>query len=145
MNRFVCEIVLAKDMKKDDVFWDGSMGWFKVAETPGSELEELRAEQIINYDGETEGSCLFTEEFYLVRRKVVECPLEFREPWALDERGLFIHIVGKEHARVLDVRGWGYLTGGGGGALGLPEPKAERIEQQLARHITDLHNKAVER
>jgi len=34
---------------------------------------------------------------------------------------------------MIDVRGWGYLTGGGSGALGLDAGEAERLQDDLGR------------
>lgn len=41
-------------------------------------------------------------------------------------------------ARLADVRGWGYLTGGGHGALGLPGEKAREIQDALGRLIAAI-------
>jgi hypothetical protein len=38
-------------------------------------------------------------------------------------------------AKVCDIRGWGYLTGKGHGALGLPEAEAIAIQEANARLI----------
>lgn len=36
---------------------------------------------------------------------------------------------------MIDVRGWGYLTGGGSGALGLDADTASRLQDELGRLI----------
>lgn len=38
--------------------------------------------------------------------------------------------------KLLDVRGWGHLTGGG--AHGLPEAKAAEIQDEIGEHIAKL-------
>lgn len=38
-------------------------------------------------------------------------------------------------AKICDIRGWGYLTGNGHGALGLPPEEAVRIQDANARLI----------
>lgn len=43
-----------------------------------------------------------------------------------------------DQARVLDVRGWGHLTGGG--AHGLPEEKAAAIQDEFGEHVAQLLN-----
>jgi len=59
---------------------------------------------------------------------------------AVEMEGEMLEEVGKEHAKVLDMRGWGYLTGGGHGALGLSQEDASKIQDDLARRIVDWHN-----
>ena len=41
---------------------------------------------------------------------------------------------------VLDVRGWGRLTGRGHGALGLPEKEAMELQDAFGRHVANLLN-----
>lgn len=41
-------------------------------------------------------------------------------------------------SKVVDMRGWGHLTGGG--AHGLPHDKAAKIQDQLGEHLAQLMN-----
>ena len=59
-----------------------------------------------------------------------------RTPWTLDENGLTIYDA--DQNRLLDIRGWGALTGGGG--LALNHDVAEAAQIQLAKHIIELVN-----
>jgi hypothetical protein len=43
---------------------------------------------------------------------------------------------------VLDIRGWGYLTGRGHGALGLGETEAMAEQVAFARHVAAVLNEA---
>jgi len=57
-------------------------------------------------------------------------------PWSVGYHGSDIHCVNVKiggTAKLFDVRGWGYLTGMGHGALGLPEDKAIEIQNANAR------------
>lgn len=56
----------------------------------------------------------------------------FKPPFKHD----FGMIVDKDHHRMLDVRGWGYLTGGG--ALNLPQEKAADIQDQIGESVAKL-------
>ncbi len=53
-------------------------------------------------------------------------------PWKVGYRGTAVFATGAKGGdqKVCDIRGWGYLTGNGAGALGLPA--AEAVEIQLA-------------
>lgn len=56
-------------------------------------------------------------------------------PWAVGYRGLDIVCVNEKiggTAKLFDVRGWGYLTGHGHGALGLDAATAEKIQKANA-------------
>lgn len=58
-------------------------------------------------------------------------------PWKVGYRGLDVvapSLRGGE-AKVCDIRGWGYLTGKGHGALGLSEDEATAIQTANARLI----------
>jgi hypothetical protein len=46
----------------------------------------------------------------------------------------------KGHMKICDIRGWGYLTGKGGGALGLSEDEAIAIQKANAAHIVKCVN-----
>ena len=41
---------------------------------------------------------------------------------------------------LLDMRGWGYLTGGGSGGLHIPTEEAARIQDRVARHLVQALN-----
>lgn len=51
-------------------------------------------------------------------------------PWRVDNMGLGIWCDHKEKGanKLLDIRGWGFLTGKGHGALGLDSEEAESIQ-----------------
>jgi hypothetical protein len=58
-------------------------------------------------------------------------------PWEVDAHGSPV-IYGqspKGRMRVADIRGWGHLTGGGHGALGLPDDQAIAIQEANGRLI----------
>ena len=42
--------------------------------------------------------------------------------------------------RILDMRGWGYLTGKGSQALGLDEDEAAKIQDGIGEHVAELMN-----
>lgn len=46
----------------------------------------------------------------------------------------------KGYAKIADVRGWGFLTGGGSGALGLPEKEAVEIQTAIGVRIAYGYN-----
>lgn len=60
-------------------------------------------------------------------------------PWKLDEYGLFIMDAGNR--KVLDIRGWGHLTGGG--ALHLPQKDAEEAQKELGHFLVNLVNNPI--
>lgn len=55
-------------------------------------------------------------------------------PWSVDHYALHVESIGcrKAPARVCDIRGWGYLTGKGHGALGLSQSEAILIQKANA-------------
>lgn len=61
-----------------------------------------------------------------------------RRPWQVDEMGGFI--VDADGNRVLDGRGWGHLTGGGG--LRLDSDKAADIQTDLLHFVVNVVNKS---
>lgn len=70
-------------------------------------------------------------------------------PWRVDEPGLWIVAdnVPKGPMHVADVRGWGYLTGAGYGALGLKSGDALAIQRANAAFIVravNAHNALVD-
>jgi hypothetical protein len=60
-------------------------------------------------------------------------------PWKVGYRALDVmaesHVSGKGPMKVCDIRGWGYLTGKGHGALGLPQEEAAAIQYANAALI----------
>lgn len=40
--------------------------------------------------------------------------------------------------RMLDMRGWGYLTGKGSEALGMDEDAAAKIQDDIGKHVAEL-------
>lgn len=57
-------------------------------------------------------------------------------PWAYDDEGMFI-FDSRGH-KVLDIRGWGVLTGGG--ALHLDEETASKAQKEVAKHVVETVN-----
>ena len=53
------------------------------------------------------------------------------------------HGVGDTH--ILDMRGWGFLTGSGWAALGLPDTEAARIQDDTLAWIVEAMNEKRER
>jgi hypothetical protein len=47
-------------------------------------------------------------------------------PWEAD--AYTFHIATKDHNKLFDTRGWGYLTGNGAGGLGLSTEEAELVQ-----------------
>lgn len=66
----------------------------------------------------------------------------FPTPWSVHTLTATIYAteVPKGPARVADMRGWGYLTGKGHGALALPEDEAIEIQRANAAHIVKCVN-----
>lgn len=69
----------------------------------------------------------------------------FPRPWAIDSHALSIYSAEtkKGIARVADLRGWGYLTGKGHGALGLSNDDgiaAQRANAELIVKAVNAHD-----
>lgn len=66
----------------------------------------------------------------------------FPAPWDVDRLTATVYAtdVPKGPARVADMRGWGYLTGKGHGALSLSEDEAIDIQRANAEHIIKCVN-----
>jgi hypothetical protein len=66
----------------------------------------------------------------------------FPTPWSVDTLTATVYSTAtpKEQARVADMRGWGYLTGKGHGALALPEDEAIDIQRANAAFIVKAVN-----
>lgn len=66
----------------------------------------------------------------------------FPTPWHVDPHSGSIYAadVPKGSPRVADMRGWGYLTGKGHGALGLPETEAIAAQKANAAFIVKAVN-----
>lgn len=64
----------------------------------------------------------------------------FPVPWKPDERTNWIWTASLKggHAHMADVRGWGYLTGGGHGALNLDANEAAKIQDAIGRLIVAI-------
>lgn len=60
-----------------------------------------------------------------------------RGPWAVGYEALDVMAPNVERGpmKVCDIRGWGYLTGKGHGALGLPKAEAKAIQEANAALI----------
>jgi len=59
-------------------------------------------------------------------------------PWHVGYRGMDIGCTNAKiggHAKLFDIRGWGYLTGNGHGGLGLPHEEAVAIQEANARLV----------
>ena len=74
---------------------------------------------------------------------VALCPTAryyWKAPFRYDEEGQTIWDANNQ--RVLDVRGWGYLTGKGSGALGLDEASAIKIQDDFGEGVVKALNTA---
>lgn len=58
-----------------------------------------------------------------------------RDGWQIINGGLWCNSSKGGVTHIVDIRGWGYLTGGGHGANGLPEDEAAAIQDALCVHI----------
>lgn len=65
-----------------------------------------------------------------------------KTPWRTDHMGMHVESIGCEKApvKILDIRGWGYLTGKGHGALGLSDEEAIEIQKANAAFIVRAAN-----
>lgn len=59
-------------------------------------------------------------------------------PWLYSRRGGYVYAEGDEGGKVLDVRGWGFLTGSGYGALGLSEKEASELQNAMGQRLASL-------
>ncbi len=59
-------------------------------------------------------------------------------PWSVDSQGLYI--LDANGRKLLEVRGWGRLTGRGSEGLGLSEEVASKAQEELARHVVEVVN-----
>ena len=64
-----------------------------------------------------------------------------RCPFKYDNMGAFI--IDSDCNKVLDLRGWGYLTGKGAGALGLTEEDAAKVMDQFGKWVVMRLNNEV--
>lgn len=62
----------------------------------------------------------------------------FRAPFTYDGHGTCIWDA--ETNKVLDIRGWGYLTGKGAAALGLSDVEASRLQDEIGNTVARLLN-----
>ena len=62
----------------------------------------------------------------------------FVRPFTYDEDGIFI--LDANGNKVIDIRGWGYLTGKGSGALGWGDEKAIEVQDAIGKRIVTLMN-----
>lgn len=58
--------------------------------------------------------------------------------WSVDERAMSIWTDHLHGGKVIDIRGWGHLTGGG--AMNLPADEAECIQRATAEMVCELVN-----
>ena|SRR5687768_9366830 len=66
-----------------------------------------------------------------------ECPLKpWKPPFVYNRGGQWIQ--DSNGARILDMRGWGFLTGKGG--MNLPEDEAAKIQDGVGEYVTTLLN-----
>ena len=63
----------------------------------------------------------------------------FKPPFRYNADGVWIEDSAGE--RLLDMRGWGFLTGGGSAACGLEEQVAADIQDQIGKHVAELMSK----
>lgn len=50
----------------------------------------------------------------------------------------------KGWSHIADIRGWGFLTGGGSGALGLDYEEAKAIQNAIAEEIVQIWNERLD-
>ena len=62
----------------------------------------------------------------------------FKPPFRYDSMG--VCIFDSDNNLILDLRGWGYLTGGGGG-LGYDSEKAALIQDNIGKRIAEIMTK----
>lgn len=62
----------------------------------------------------------------------------WQAPFRYNDAGQWIEDAKGE--RLLDVRGWGHLTGKGSTALGLDDQTAARLQDNLGRRVAELMN-----
>lgn len=62
----------------------------------------------------------------------------FKQPFHYEPEGQVV--CAADGSRVVDIRGWGYLTGKGASALGYNEARAEVIQDHIGRGVTDFLN-----
>ena len=67
-------------------------------------------------------------------KELVRCPLRVQGTW------FEIKHPTKGWTHIMDMRGWGFLTGKGHGALGLPEGEAITIQRDLAAEVVHTWN-----
>lgn len=76
------------------------------------------------------------------KRKVSLAGSSGYEPWTppfrYDDEGQWIE--DSKGKRLLDMRGWGFLTGAGEAALGLSSEVAAQIQDGIGERVTDLLN-----
>ncbi len=65
----------------------------------------------------------------------------FKKPFRYEEYGQ--HILDAENNIVLEVRGWGRLTGKGHGGLGLPPGVAEDTQNRFGERVAELLNENI--
>jgi hypothetical protein len=68
--------------------------------------------------------------------------LKLHGPYTTDDFGVYVYGTDKDGDAniVIDIRGWGYLTGKGSGALALPDAEAIAEQQAFARHVVAALN-----
>lgn len=64
----------------------------------------------------------------------------FQPPFKYNDEGQWIE--DSKGQRLLDMRGWGYLTGQGSEALGMDLEAAAEIQDKIGQHVTALMNEA---
>jgi hypothetical protein len=67
-------------------------------------------------------------------------------PWSVDQHGLGIWCASLKggETKIIDIRGWGYLTGQGHGALGLSGTEAMAIQKSIAERVVRAVNDEAE-
>ena len=65
------------------------------------------------------------------------CYAPWKPPFRYERFGT--QIVDSRDNRIVDVRGWGYLTGKGGG-LGMSEDQAEKIQDRIGEQVAAALN-----
>lgn len=76
-------------------------------------------------------------------RRLAAAVKRFAAPWEHIHGGIWCPSEKGGQTKFIDIRGWGYLTGGGHGALGLPSEEAAAIQDALGDYVAAANPKAV--
>lgn len=101
-----------------------------MSETPGADTLELERELRDGVDGVQGGPWKFQSRIgYVLAPSAKGGDFHLSDRVGLDD----------DHVQVMRVRGWGYYTGGGHGALGLSPEVAANIQNRTGEHVARCH------